>query len=277
MKLLMRVLNWFGKVLLPVRLRPTTLTHRLTQTLDTTVGSLEKGVGKTTKSAEKVETGEVPPSKLAAFFRWFVHFLLLGAILFGLYLLNGYLQLPKVLHSTLPALHPFWLPLLFLLVYLMAWLAWGLWQLTGPEKVGRDFPDLNDAWTEATQAVADAGLELRQLPLFLILGRPEDSEDTLFEAAGRTLRVSAPRATTAPLHIHADKEGIFLTCGGASVLGRLLELLLEEKPASSARAAGNGNPEDLARNCGRTNPRPRQWKISRSRERPSKRAAGRTS
>src|SRR5688572_7657327 len=114
MKFLMRVLNWFGRVLLPVRLRPTTMAQRLTHTLDASVGGLERGAGKATKSVEKVESGETPPSKLATFFRWLVHFLIVLLLLAGLYWLNGYLQLPRVLHSALPALHPFWLPLLFL-------------------------------------------------------------------------------------------------------------------------------------------------------------------
>jgi hypothetical protein len=245
MKILMRVLNWFGRILLPARLRPSALTQRVTHALDTSVAGLEKGAGKATKSVEKVETGETPVSKLYTVLRWFLHFLLLFAILYGLYILNGYLQLPKVLHSVLPVLHPYWLPLLFLLLYLMGWFAWGLWQLTGPEKVGRDHPDVNDAWAEATRAVADAGIELRQLPLFLVLGRPEGSEDQLFEATGRALKVRAPRATTAPLHIYADKDAIFVTCGTTSVVGALVALLADEKPAGEANAKAESATGDL--------------------------------
>ena len=51
------------------------------------------------------------------------------AILGGLWHLNKALDLEKSLHSPWPELHELWLPLLFLLVYLLSWLGYRLWGL----------------------------------------------------------------------------------------------------------------------------------------------------
>jgi hypothetical protein len=229
MNLIGRFFSWMGRVLLPVRLRPAVMATRMQQSLERGVAGLERGFGQAGKTAERIEAGEHPkPSALATFFRWVVHFLIVAAILVGLYFLNSALQLEQVLRSPFPALHHYWLPLLFLILYVMAWLGWWLWELTGPDKVVGDYPEINLAWAEATHAVAGAGVDLREVPLFLVLGRPGGAEDAVFDAAALPWRPVPPRRVHGPLHVYVTADAVFLTCTGASVFGRLTELIAED-------------------------------------------------
>src|SRR5262245_33222826 len=69
--------------------------------------------------------------------RWILHFVILFAILFGLWWLNthtglgGMVRVPFFIKL---GLQDFWLPILFLLIYALSWLGWWLWKLMGPEE-----------------------------------------------------------------------------------------------------------------------------------------------
>jgi hypothetical protein len=254
MNWIMRALEWFSRVLLPVRLRPTVLQQELQQALDRSVAEAEKGAAKVGKHAERVEGAEPPKhGKAGTIVRWILHFLIIGLILAGLYFLNRWLQFERVLRSDLPVLHAFWLPLLFLLLYLMGWLCWWIWDLTGPERLTDEFPDIDHAWKEGVQNVGDAFIDLREVPLFLVLGRPLEGEENLFLAAQFGLRVrEMPRWPEAPVRLSAGNEVAFVTCSGASVLGKHIELLLEEQREAlsykdvTAEAAGDVQAEPPA-------------------------------
>ena len=119
-----------------------------------------------------------------------------------------------------------WLPLVFLLAYILMDLAWRLWRQLHAETEGSEFPDIDAAWAEATRNLDQAGIDLTETPLFLILGEPRGSGPALFDAAHLPLLVSfAPRRPDAPLHLYADRDGIYVTCPGASLLGRQASLL----------------------------------------------------
>jgi hypothetical protein len=239
MNLLMRFLDYLGRVLLPVRLRPTVLQYRVQTALDKAALEAEKGVGKAGTHAERIEAGEHPKvGWFGFFFRWFLHFFFVGLVLAGLWWLNRWLQLERVLRSDWPILHAFWLPLLFLLLYLMAWLAWWIWELTGPEKLTNEFPDIDHAWKEGLRNVGDAGVSINDVPLFLVLGRPVEGEDNVLLAAQMGFKVrEVPRWPEAPLRFSASDHAVFLTCAGASVLGKHITLLVEEIQEALGREA----------------------------------------
>ena len=65
----------------------------------------------------------------------------------------------------------------------MAWVAWYLWGLLAMPGEGPEFQDIYDAWQQAMLALKQAGIDVRETPLFLILGRPETGEESLFAAA----------------------------------------------------------------------------------------------
>src|SRR5438552_14133056 len=79
-------------------------------------------------------------------------------------------------------LRGFWLPLLFALILGLGWLVWWLWHVLLAE-VGQDHPDLDAAWDEAVAALHEAGIDVADAPLFLILGRTAGGDESLFSAS----------------------------------------------------------------------------------------------
>jgi hypothetical protein len=64
-------------------------------------------------------------------------------------------------------------------------------------------------------------MRLSDMPVFLVLGRPEAPEEHFFGAAQLQLVVKqTPPGPLAPLHFYANRDAIFITCPGASLLGR---------------------------------------------------------
>src|SRR5437870_1376555 len=83
----------------------------------------------------------------------FLHVFLLACILAGLYWVNWYFDLSRYLpKAPTQFLRNSWLPIIFLLLYALLWLGWWLWKLLGPEEESSDFPDIDEAWEEASSA-----------------------------------------------------------------------------------------------------------------------------
>ena len=107
------------------------------------------------------------------------------------------------------------------------------------------FPDIDAAWAEALKALDQAGIDLSAAPLFVVLGQSQGSEESLFAAAQLPLQVRhVPRRPTAPLHLYASRDGIYLTCGGASLLARQIALLTEEAAAEQEEEAAPRHAAD---------------------------------
>jgi hypothetical protein len=183
--------------------------------------------------------------------RWALHTLLVAAILVGLYLVNSYAGLPQVLGRAPPALRDFWLPALFLLLYALSWLA--RWLIVPqPKQEVSEFPEIDRAWDEAVAALRQEGIDLADLPLFLVLGRPAKGESALFRSYRLPPAVAnVPDRPDAPLHVHAYRDpvegGIFVTCADASLLGRQAVMFAE-----NARRGDRDEPEPDIPPWGRT-------------------------
>jgi hypothetical protein len=186
--------------------------------------------------------------RMSAGLRWFLHAVVLLGVLVLLGWIN-YVSRAAQLWINSPNFAP-WLckvyfPLIFFLLYAMAWLGWWLWKLLGPEDTASDFPDIDEAWAEAVQALNESGIELTDAPLFLVLGKPAGGEEPLLNAAQLSLTVKqAPKRPNAPLHVYANRDGIYVTCAGASVLGRQAAVLNGEVEDGTASGGGDGAPED---------------------------------
>lgn len=162
---------------------------------------------------------------IAPALRWVLHFIMLALVLVLLAYLNWHFDLEKSLRSPFPQLHRVWLPMLFLLVYLLGWMGHWLWRLLGPEHLSAEFPDIDDAWDEALASLRHAGLDVTETPMFLVLGRPVGREEALFSAAHMQWAVQqSPKGEGAPLHVYASREAIFVTCAESSALGRQARL-----------------------------------------------------
>jgi hypothetical protein len=195
----------------------------------------------------------VPIGKRVFFSRelwWLVHLCLIGAALYGLYVLQGWLMtrasMPNPLNESWPRLARYWLVILGLTFYAIAWIMWWIWKLL-LDDVPSYHPDIDAAWEEGKRALAKAGIDVRNRPLFLVLGRPESGESNLLEAADMKLDVPpAPGRPDAPLRVFADGNSIYVTCAGVSLLGRLAGILALEEMGHGESAAGDGAPRDDA-------------------------------
>jgi hypothetical protein len=157
--------------------------------------------------------------------RWLGRILLVGLVLAILAAINqaAIFGLPNVLRASSPWVGRFWLPLLALCLYVMLWLGWWLYRLLtlDIEPVGSEFPDIDRAWEEAVGALGRADISLVDAPLFLVLGWPSASEGEFFLAGGIKGPVrQVPGRPDAPLHVTANRDGVWLTCPGASLLGQ---------------------------------------------------------
>jgi hypothetical protein len=178
---------------------------------------------------------------------WLVHILVVVAVLGVL----AYLNLGPLRHvlqrlvNAAPPIPLIWFPLLGLIIYILFWLLWWLLKLLEPEEEYSRFPDIDTAWEEARGALNEAGIDLTKWPMFLLLGRPAAGEETLFQAAQFTLLVKyAPSRANAPLHVWATREAIYVTCTGASLLGRQATIFAEETEDLSNGSGGPPAPPE---------------------------------
>jgi hypothetical protein len=155
-----------------------------------------------------------------------LHVVMVVLILVGLAVIHRLLDLGKLIKTPYALLRDYWLPLLFLLVYILSWLGWWLWKLLEPTEEASDFPDIDEAWEEARKALDQANIDITEVPLFLVVGKPAAPEDALFAAAQLNLTVKqAPRRGDAPIHAYANRDGLYVSCAGACLSGRQAEIL----------------------------------------------------
>lgn len=155
--------------------------------------------------------------------RWVARFNLIGIILLLLWLVN---QSDTIgLKDWIPygRIGEFWLPLFAFFVYAMIWLGWWLYRVLSLEiePASSEFPDIDRAWSQAVDALAKAEIPLDNTPLFLVLGWSSGEDGSLLQASGLKMQVKqVPRDPAEPLHVSANREGIWVTCAGASVMGQ---------------------------------------------------------
>ncbi|QEH33049.1 hypothetical protein OJF2_15450 [Aquisphaera giovannonii] len=175
--------------------------------------------------------------KAAPAARWSGRIVLLAIVLALLGAIN---RLPTVglqnLIPQYPALARNWLPLFFLSLYVLLWLGWWLYRILSMEvqEEASDFPDIDRAWAQAMEALSRAEIRLDATPLYLVLGWSSGSEEALFKAAGIKARVKqVPTDKLEPLHVTADRDSIWVTCPGASLLG-------QQDPSFIGQESGGG-------------------------------------
>ncbi len=153
----------------------------------------------------------------------------MAVFLLGLGLLNQVEFLGLNSRISYGRIRNYWLPLFAFCSYAMIWLGWLLYRVlsidVGP--VASEFPDIDRAWSQALEALGRAEIHMEDTPLFLVLGWSGDGEEPLFHAGGLRAQVKhVPRDPTEPLHVTANRDGIWVSCPGASVLGQQNPALL---------------------------------------------------
>jgi len=165
-----------------------------------------------------------------------LHVFLVLAIVGGLWYVNHHYQIGRELLSPFPRLHAIWLPLLFVLLYAGAWLGYYFFRLLLDARSG-EFPDIDMAWGEALSALDRAGIDPTEAPIFLVIGKPKSTTADFFAASKLPFAVKAePRRGDAPLHVYANRDAIFVTCEGASVLAKFSDLLMTQRTLAAMKA-----------------------------------------
>src|SRR5262245_59031616 len=169
--------------------------------------------------------------------RWVARVVLVLFGLTGLFLINQLkiIGIPNWIHRY-PMIGKVWLPLFGLGVYVLLWLGWWLYRVlsqdVGPEQ--SEFPDIDHAWAQAMDALNRNEIQLDATPLFLVLGWTSGSEEAFFHAGGIRAKVKqVPQDRSEPLHVTADRDGIWVTCPGIS-------LLSQQNPALRGGSVGGG-------------------------------------
>jgi hypothetical protein len=103
------------------------------------------------------------------------------------------------------------------------------------------YPEIDRAWDAGVEALAEQGIDLSDLPLYVILGVPNEVESAALMTAARIATVIAgvPKGP-APLRWYASAEAIYLICTGTGRLGRLSQLAAASAGDGSRRAGGGG-------------------------------------
>jgi hypothetical protein len=176
--------------------------------------------------------------------RWILHVIIIAAILVGLFFLNKYLGLEGIVKSDIGVLRNGFLPILFLLAYVLGWLGWWLWKLLLPGDDESAFPDIDQAWDRIIEALGKSGIGLGDAPLFLVIGRPARSEEALFQASAIPLDIKGQPGREAPVRVYANRDGIYITCAATCLLGRQAVLLSGEAPETPSGhvSSSGGDP-----------------------------------
>jgi hypothetical protein len=111
------------------------------------------------------------------------------------------------------------------------------------------FPDIDFAWKAGLAELRAHGLDLTEVPLFLILGTPDDAaEKALMDASRLSFRVHQVPQGPAALHWYANPDVIYLACTGVSSLGKIAQLAkaaMAEELGAPAPIAARPAPDDI--------------------------------
>jgi len=84
------------------------------------------------------------------------------------------------------------------------------------------YEDIDRAWKAGLDELERQGLDIAQIPIFLILGSSgEAQEKAMFQSARLSLNVKELPQGPAPIHWYANPDGIYIACTGVGCLSRL--------------------------------------------------------
>lgn len=140
------------------------------------------------------------------------------------------------------ALQAWWSPgkallviVLVILVSVLVYYAARVWL----QHDGGRFPDIGAAWDAARAEMSRQQIDLRNSPLFLVLGADgHDQERAILGEAPVQFLVSASPAGGAPVHVYAGHDGVFVCLSAVGQTCLLADALRARLPPRSPAAAG---------------------------------------
>ena len=113
------------------------------------------------------------------------------------------------------------LPAIIVLMFLTpfaVWYALKLWLEGEPSP----FPEIDNIWASAQDALREQSIDPAETPIFLVLGlASEQSTRNFFAASNVQMPVAVPSGP-APMHVYGNQRGIYLVCTQTSCVGALL-------------------------------------------------------
>ncbi|MFO0945240.1 MAG: type VI secretion protein IcmF/TssM N-terminal domain-containing protein [Planctomycetota bacterium] len=172
--------------------------------------------------------------KLTPTTRYLLEFVLVLVVVGGLFALNVVFDLGRIVEPP-PRFRSFrnvWLALLGLLVYLAVRLfIFILQQLPKPIE---EFPDIDEAMAEGLAALAEARVDIRDVPLFLVVGMTPPAEESFQQSSfvGKEIQV---HGRGLPIHWYGNEKGVWVCIPGVSALTQ--QALLSSSGATSSAPA----------------------------------------
>lgn len=159
-----------------------------------------------------------------------LHTLLVLASLVGLWWVNNWLGLDRVVHAPTRIVRELWLPILFLIGYSFVWMSWWTRRVYLEPRAASPFPEIDHCWNESMAVLRRSGVAPVDRPLTLILGQPACHESDLVAALGLSPTVGpAPAGADASLRVFADDESIYVLCHEPSLASTCTEKLLQRR------------------------------------------------
>ena len=152
--------------------------------------------------------------------KYFLEFLLVATVIIVLALLNWWLGIDRYLTGP-RYLRRIWLGLIAALVYLAIRLfIFVIGQIPSAEA---DFPDIDDAVEEGLGALDDARINIRDVPLYLVVGLTPEAEEAFCSSTQVATDVNV-RSRRFPVHWFGNEKGIWVTLPGVSALSQQVQL-----------------------------------------------------
>ncbi len=109
-----------------------------------------------------------------------------------------------------------------------------------------EFPDIDAAWHSGLGALAKAGIDLSETPLYFGIGvHDANSASTLISASGWELVVDGKPDGAAPLRWYATRDAVIVFCLDASGLSLCHAPQRDSSTAGIAKASGSGGAANL--------------------------------
>ena len=150
---------------------------------------------------------------------WTLHFILIAGICVGLWFVQKHFAITIDIDGPV-WMRPFFLTILFLLIYLLAWQAWWLWKLFQPGETVSPFPDIDEAWSGVLESLGKAGIGIADTAIFVVIGQPRSGDAGLFAMLPNGLTINGGTSAAAPIRVFANRKAIYLTCPGVTLLNR---------------------------------------------------------
>jgi len=141
----------------------------------------------------------------------------------------------------------YWLGLLFLATcFLIQMLVHLIYILRiRPES---EFPDIDQAWRIGMEVLEANGIDIYEVPLFLVVGLTEREDGPFRTGAGLPDLATELSRRSSPLRFFGDDQGVLISCPGISAVSAQAKLRPAGPEAGGgAEAAGEVNPEQTQR------------------------------